>query len=294
MRALITGHRGFVGHHLIDLIGDEMDCFGFDGTDGHDIRDYEDVRHAVDLYEPDFIFHLAAQAYVAESLTDPRRCVEVNVMGTTNLLEACRQLGSKAKILLVGTSEEYGYAERLITEDVICSPTTPYGASKLAATQLGLTYARQFGLHVVVTRAFNHAGPGQPPNYAVSSFARQIARVEAGLDDVVTHGNLDAIRNYTDVRDVVRAYRAAIERPSGEIFNVCSENTVSMRHVLETLASIPVRFIELVESGELYRTATTKMFQPSHEKLTAATGWEPQIELYETLCDTLEWWRTKL
>lgn len=295
--ALITGSGGFVGPYLTS----ELEVHGgwklhhFDLKLGHDIRDYEQIRAAVENLQPDYVFHLAAQAYVAEGVSDPRRAMDVNAVGTLNLLEAVRHTGCRAKILITGTSEEYGYEDQPgpeVTEDSPCMPATPYGVSKLAASTLGLSYAKQHGLHVVVTRAFNHTGAGRPAQYADSAFARRIAKAERDGSEVL-HGNLDAVRNYSDVLDVVRAYRLAIDLPSG-VYNVCSDNSVSMKWVLDTLVGFAANSVRTRLDESLYRPSGSAVFHPpSHAKLTAATGWEPQIPLEQTLRDVYTYWQER-
>lgn len=295
MRALITGSDGFAGSWLAGALKDDgHQVTGFDLRSGRDVRDYDAVRCAVEAAEPDLVFHLAAVAWPGESLTDPGRTVAVNVTGTLNVLEAVRHSGSRARVLLAGTSEEYGYeGHDRLTEATMCAPTTPYGASKLAATTLGMTYARRFGMAVVATRAFNHTGWGRPAVNAESAFARRIVAVERGDADHVPHGDLSAVRNFTDVRDVVRAYRAAIMCEPG-IYNVCSDQTVAMRSVMDLLAGLSdARDLVLKEDPALVRRDPLAFPEPSAAKLAAATGWRPEIPLAKTLAWLLEYWRSR-
>lgn len=252
----------------------------------------------VEWVVPDYVYHLAAQTWPRESLTDPRRAMEVNAMGSLNLLEALRHTGSKAKVLLAGTSEEYGYdtqpPDQPLTEEARCHPTTPYGVSKLAQTHMGLAYARQYGLNVVCTRAFNHTGPEQPAIYAVPSFARRVAQVEQGLIPKVTHGDLTAIRNFTHVKDVVQAYILVVEAESG-IYNVCSDENWTMDNVLQTLISFSDKTIETEMDPTLRWGTSNQTFPtPSYEKLNKATGWKPTIGVGRTLKEILDYWRGSL
>lgn len=292
--SLITGSAGFVAGYLTKhLIGQGHTVSGFDLANGDDVRDYEAIRTAVEVTQPDYVFHLAAQAYVPEGTTNPHRAIDVNVVGTLNLLEAIRQTGSNARVLLAGTSEEYGYTSHgILTEDSLCEPTTPYGVSKLAAGQLGLVYHRMYGIPIVVTRAFNHTGPKHPPVYAIPSFARRVAQVEAGHVAAVRHGNLEAVRNYLDVRDVIEAYQLAIEQPSG-IYNVCGDRTVSMRWVLDTLVDLANCPIPTEIDNSLYRAGSSHFPMPTAGKLAGA-GWKPQIPLEQTLADVLDYWRGQM
>jgi GDP-4-dehydro-6-deoxy-D-mannose reductase len=296
--ALVTGCSGFVGRYLTDALRDNgWEVYGFDLANGGDIRDYEQIRAGIDTIQPDAIWHLAAQAYVAESTRDPHRAMAVNTTGTLNLLEAVRNTGSHARIVIAGTSEEYGYEEQpgpTVTEDSPTRPNTPYGVSKLAATSLARVYTRTHGLQIIVTRAFNHTGPGQPAVYAVPAFARRVAEAEAGHRDEVVHGNLDATRNYTDVRDIVAAYQLALDAPPG-IYNLCSPHTVSMKWVLDTLVAHANRPIRTRLDESLYRPSGSQTFYPpTAAKFHEATGWEPTIPLERTLAEVLDHWRQQL
>lgn len=295
MKALVTGGDGFVGQHLrAHLASQAVTSTVFDIRRGDDLRDYEQIRAAVEQAEPDYIFHLAAQADVPEGTLDPRRALETNTIGTFNLLEAVRNTRCPARILLAGSAAEYGVAGAdgiPVTEDTAAFPVEPYGVSKLAATHLGLVYAARYGLRVVVTRAYNHTGPGRPSRYVDAAFARRIVAVERGRLDIVMHGDLSAVRNFTDVRDVVRAYRLAVDLDSG-IYNVCSNVNLSIQQVLDTLAelaTIPIqRKLDPTLSASVQRDI---FYPPSCVKLTAATGWEPTILIRQTFQDLLDWWR---
>jgi GDP-4-dehydro-6-deoxy-D-mannose reductase len=307
MNILVTGAAGFVGRHLRGHLeessGYRAHIHGFDLAYGHDIRNYEDVRLALLQTQPDYVYHLAAQAYVPETSTDIMRGFDVNVGGTLALLEAIRHTGLRPKILLAGTSEEYGYEHPregngslpTITEESPCRPTTPYGVSKLTASLLGTVYARQYGMHVVVTRAFNHIGPGQSPVYAVSAFAKRVAEAEANGDSEIRHGNLSAIRHYLDVRDVVRAYRLVIDAKPG-IYNVCGgavEYTVPMDWILVNLAEMTGKNFKFVLDNKLFRPGGTDFPHTDYSKLNAATGWNPERKLMDTLEEILNYWRVE-
>lgn len=298
MRVLVTGPAGFAGSLLVPSLKlDGHEVRGFDLRHGRDVRDYEQVRTTVEAFEPDEIYHLAAAAWPGESLADPRRVVDVNVTGTLNVLEACRATGLRPRILLAGTSEEYGYEGRapgaVLDEGTACFPTTPYGASKLAASALGLSYARRHGLHVVVTRAFNHSGWGRQACNAESAWARQITAAVRGDADHVVHGDLSAVRDFTDVKDVVRAYRAVIGCEPG-IYNVCSGRPVPMRAVMETLLRLAGLDAAVLKEDPALGRADRGLFPAtSHAKLTAACGWEPAIPLEETLGAVLAYWGSR-
>jgi GDP-4-dehydro-6-deoxy-D-mannose reductase len=297
MKATVTGGRGFVGSYLVEHLeelGWHVDIFGL--SNGEDIRNFEQVRNYLDNYRPDAIFHLAAQAYVPESFVNPQRTFEVNTMGSLNILEAVRQLGIKTKIHLAGTSEEYGdsqYGEGVTTELTLPNPLSPYAISKLAMDHLGRLYSKSYGLHVVTTRAFNHAGPGRGEMYAESAFAKQIVEVELGRRKVVEHGNLDSVRNYTDVRDIVRAYVLAIDLEPG-VYNICSDSNVTMQSIMNMLVRQAKCKVKTKVNPALYRPADFSFKEPSCEKFKELTGWEPIISLRKTMADILEDWRKRL
>lgn len=284
---MITGINGFVGKHLSELTGDTL---GYDLKDGNDLRDFENLRNFLDIHRPDYIYHLAAQAFVPESFSNPQRAFEVNTIGSLNLLEAVRQLGIKTKILLAGTSEEYGASKN--NEDDLPEPDSPYAISKLAMDYLGRWYAKTYGMNVVVTRAFNHTGAGRGEMYAESAFAKQIAEIEGGTRDSLTHGTLESVRNFTDVRDVVKAYTLAIELPS-DVYNICSDQNLRMLEVLQTLTGLSTKKIYLDEDPSLIRPADFSFKVPSCKKFTNLTGWKPEIPIEQTLADLLDYWRKR-
>ena len=297
LKVLITGSSGFVGRHLVHELETSTNSkgnyqvTGFDLSQGQDVRDFEQIRNVVDQVQPDLIFHLAAQAFVPESTMNPRRGFDTNLIGTLNVLESVRQTGMHSRILVAGTSEEYGYDrdDLELNELSVAQPTTPYGVSKLSATTLSQTYSRIHGIDVVATRAWNHIGPGASPSYAVSAFGKRVAEAEK-YGTPVTHGNLEAIRNYTDARDIVKAYTMAIFLESG-IYNLCSDVTISIQEVLNNYIKLAHHPIETIENKFLYRPSSLKFPKPNCEKFKALTNWSPKINLEKTLIDTLNHWR---
>lgn len=295
MKALIFGSRGFVGPHLEDRLKElEYDVFEFDLKLGDDIRNYEQVHTAVDKYQPDFIFHLAAMAYVGESELNPKRAIDTHVTGTLNILEAVRQLGLQTKIHLASTSEEYGYEHQTqdVTEDSPTHPTNIYGITKNTMTNIALNYIAKYGMHIVITRAFNHLGPGQGQQPVSASFARQIALIERDELDVLKHGNLETVRNFTDVRDIVRAYEMVVHASPG-VYNVCSGNTVTMEELLSMFMSKAKVPIETEVDERFYRPGSSDFMPPSYGKINILTGWEPRISLEESVADVLQDWRSR-
>lgn len=295
MRALVFGSRGFVGPHLENRLNNlEYDVFEFDLKLGNDIRDYEQVRTAIERYQPDYIFNLAAMAYVGESQTNPYRAIDIHIKGTVNILEAVKQLGLSSKIHLASTSEEYGYDHKnTITEETIPKPRTIYGATKNAMTNIALDYVNRYGMHIVITRAFNHLGVGQGQQPISASFARQIALIERGKLDILRHGNLESYRNFTDVRDIVRAYSDVINAEPG-IYNVCSEDAITMEELLRLFISAAKCKIDIEVSEHLYRPGNDGYFSASAEKIRHAIGWMPQIALDNSVKEVLQDWRERL
>ena len=298
MRALVTGSTGFAGSALArSLIADGHSVADFDLALGDDIRDYEQVRTAVAQAEPDLVFHLAAVAHPAEAKGDPRRALEVNVTGTMNVLEAVRVTGSDARVLVTGSSDEYGnegrHRNEVLHEKSPCLPTTPYGASKLAATAMGMAYHSTFGLPVVACRAFMHVGPGKRGTTAVGAFARRLVALERGEADKIVHGNLSPLYDITDVRDVVRAYRLAINCPPG-IYNVCRGDLTSLRQVMDMLIGMSTADEGRLEEDPRFGGKPGALYpRGSAAKLHAACGWEPQIPLKDTLAGLLDHWRSQ-
>ena len=299
-KILLTGGEGFVGTHLRNLINESQELQSkylvktFDLRSNQDIRDYEQIRDAIDFYSPDIVIHLAAQAYVPETTTNPVRGFSTNLNGTLNLLEAVRQTGSQARLLIAGTSEEYGYDrdDYELSESSLAIPTTSYGVSKLAATTLAMTYVRNFGMNIVVSRAWNHIGPGSSTSYAASAFAKRIAEAEK-FGTIVKHGNLESIRNYTDVRDVISAYLLLVDCPSG-IYNVAGESTVSAKWVLNSLTSNVSKQISFEVNDNLFRPMSLKFPKPNIDKLKETTGWTQKHDIKDTLKDMLNYWRKNI
>lgn len=298
MKVLVTGSEGFVASHLIKLLEEQgdYDVFGMDLKNGDDLRDYESVRRILDFYRPDKIFHLAALTYVPESMQDPYRAISINTIGSLNLFEAVKNLGLKSKIHVAGTSEEYGDSHDitgLVTEDAPLKPLSPYAIGKTGMDYFAQLYSRAYNMHIVVTRAFNHCGPGRGEEFAESAFAKQIAQIERGERDILRHGNLESMRNYTDVRDIVRAYALAIDLEPG-VYNLCSERNVTMQEMLDILIGFSEVTIPTEVDPMLYRKSDFSFNTPSCAKFKSLTDWAPTIPLETTLRDILEDWRRRL
>ncbi len=304
-KAFITGVSGFVGPYLvkhlaasgfevfgIDRIGSKVDCCVVEKCD---VTDAAAVAKAVKKVSPALIFHLAGQSSVAKSWKEPGLTQKVNVDGFRNLLDAVKSAGINPKILLVSSAEVYGIPHKLpISETHPLAPVSPYGESKVAQEKIALAHVKE-GMHVVISRSFNHTGPGQPPEFVCSNFAKQAACIEKGSQPpVIKVGDLKVRRDFSDVRDVVKAYLLLLEkgRP-GEAYNVCSGSAFTIGDVIERLARLSkAKFKVEQESSRVIDNAVPALHgDPS--KLTAATGWKPAISFDQTLADLLAYWREK-
>lgn len=291
MRALVTGASGFVGPHLVaHLTGCGDEVHGTDRSTGLDIGDAAAVEHHFRTVAPEVVYHLAGDSDVGGSWSHPLATFRANAEGTLNVLEAARAAGVR-RVVAIGSADVYGKVsadELPLTERSELRPTSPYAASKVAADYLALQAWLGHGLEVVRVRAFNHVGPGQSERFVAPSIAARIARNEVDGTTDVPVGNLNAHRDLTDVRDVVRAYRLlATDGVPGEAYNVCSGQTVLVGDLaarLVAMASTPMR---LVTDPERFRPVDIEILCGDHTKLHAATGWQPTIALDETLADLM-------
>jgi GDP-4-dehydro-6-deoxy-D-mannose reductase len=293
MRAAVTGSSGFVGSHLIPYLrtrGDEVVTIDRSGTPPVDVTDAVEVRDVVRAARPDAVYHLAALSHVGRSWDAPETVFRVNAIGALNVLRACADAGVE-RVLVAGSADEYGAvspADLPITEEAPIRPVTPYGASKAAADVLALQAFLGDGLGTLRVRAFNHTGPGQSTSMLVPGLAQRIADAERAAGSKVNVGRLDVVRDLSDVRDVVRAYRLLVELGTpGEAYNVCSGRGVTVRDVADTLLSMSDAPLELVVDPELVRPVDVPRLVGDPGRLRAATGWEPAIPLDETLRDVL-------
>jgi GDP-4-dehydro-6-deoxy-D-mannose reductase len=283
------------GEAVVRDAGDE-DAAAAPRSGGTDLRDAAAARAALAAAAPAVVYHLAARAHVGESWRDPGGTLRDNVAMTLNLLEAVRAEAPEATVVAVASGEVYGPPARLpVDEAAPLRPQNPYAVSKAASDLLAGFFADARGLRVIRARAFNHAGPGQGPTYAIASFARQVARaLDAGAPRLrIVTGNPDARRDYTDVRDVVRAYRLLAERAEPGMYNICSGRTASTRELVAALAEISGLEVEHEIDPALLRPHEVMEIRGSADALRAATGWEPEIPLTQTLADTLTWWRAR-
>ncbi len=312
MHLLITGATGFVGTHLRNYLL-ATTSWRITGTaypdqppTSHnpreqfvalDARDAAAVHTLLEATRPDAIIHLAAQSHVPTAYQDPWGTLENNIRGELNLLESCRKLELAPRTLIIGSSEEYGRAtadELPLCEDHPLRPENPYSVSKVTQDVLGYQYFRSYGLPIMRLRPFNHVGPGQSPRFVLAAFARQVARIEAGLQEPVLRvGNLSPARDFTDVRDVVRAYHLTLLKGEpGAVYNISSGTARTIQSLVDRLLELAEVEISVEIDEERYRHADVPIIYGSAAKLAAATGWKPEIPFEQTIADVLNEWRS--
>jgi len=313
MHLLITGATGFVGSHFRRYLREATDwqvtgtafpdrppesCHPRERCVALDARDDKQVRALLREIRPDAILHLAAQSHVPTAYKDPWNTLENNIKGQLNLLEACVALELKPRFIAVGSGEEYGRA----TEDALplreahpLRPENPYSVSKVAQDVLGYQYFRSYQIPVMRVRPFNHVGPGQSERFVLPAFASQVARIEAGKQEPVLRvGNLSPARDFTDVRDVVRAYHLLLlHGEPGEVYNISSSQARTIQSLVDQLLALVEVEITVETDPERYRPADVPIVYGSAEKLEAETGWQPEIPFEKTVADVLEEWRAK-
>jgi GDP-4-dehydro-6-deoxy-D-mannose reductase len=294
VRALVTGANGFVGTWLRKYLEDQGDeVTGID----HEVNvtDGAAVRAAVTAVAPEALYHLAALANVAESWGDPTTVLQVNAVGTLNILEAARACAVPPRVLLTSSAEVYGAVaedELPVDESTPLAPVTPYAASKVAAEYLGIQAHLAYGLPVIRVRPFNHVGPGQSVGFVVPALAARIAEAARVGEKTIPVGNLAARRDLTDVRDIVRAYRLLMERGTpGEVYNVCSGRDVAISEVADRLLRLAGADLSLVADRQLMRPVDVPVVCGDPSRLQKATGWQPEFDLDTTLRDVLDQWR---
>jgi GDP-4-dehydro-6-deoxy-D-mannose reductase len=315
-RVLVTGVTGFAGSHLVDYMLTRNDCeiFGIQrwrsplDNVAHfmdqitlvecDLRDASSTRDTLERMRPDWIFHLAAQSFVPTSWSAPTESLTTNVLGQLNIFEAVRRIGLQCRIQIACSSEEYGmvYADELpIRETNPLRPLSPYAVSKVAQDLLAYQYWMSWKVDSVRTRGFNHEGPRRGPVFVASDFAKQIADIEKGIKPPVLHvGNLEARRDFTDVRDMVRGYWLALEKcEPGEVYNLCSGRDYSIQQVLDLLLGMTKVKIEVRQDRMRLRPSDVPVLLGDRSKFTKATGWEPVIPFEQTLRDMLDFWRAR-
>ncbi len=305
---LITGATGFAGGHLVESLAGSNRLVGWGRSTPRaeiahlvesqtvDLFDRERVRSAIASLRPSTIFHLAGAPQVAESWRDTTKPLAGNVLATSHLLDAIRRAGLTCRVLVTGSAAVYAPSDTPIKEEDTLAPGSPYALSKLAQEQLAMRAFADDGLDVVMVRPFNHTGPRQPPAFVAPSMARQIALIEKGdVEPVIRVGNLDARRDFTDVRDVVRAYvSVATLGRSGEIYNVGSGAGRSIQSLLDALRSRARVEVRVEVDPERLRPTETAALVADTTRLRARTGWQPQISFESMLDDLLEYWRAEV
>lgn len=319
MNALITGITGFAGSHLAEYLLEHQPHVKVYGTRRWrspldnitadvakrielvecDLRDYNSVLETLERVKPDFIFHLAAQSFVPTSWSAPTETLDTNIVGQTHIFEACRRLGLDPVIQIACSSEEYGLVhpeETPIKETNDLRPLSPYAVSKVGQDYLGYQYFMSYGLKVIRTRGFNHTGPRRGDVFVTSNFAKQLARIKAGLDEpVIRVGNLTAIRDFTDVRDMVRAYWLAVNHAEpGEVYNIATGSGITIQELLDRLIELSDVEVKVEQDPARMRPSDVEILIGDSSKFREATGWKPEIPLEKTLKDIVDYWGERI
>ncbi len=319
MRVLITGITGFAGSHLAEhILADHpgVEVFGtmrwrsrtenIRGIESKiqllecDVRDQSSVKAIMDRVRPERIFHLAAQSFVPSSWNAPAESLTTNIIGQLNVFEAVRATGIDPWIQIACSSEEYGLVladELPIRETNPLRPLSPYAVSKVGQDYLGYQYYKSFGMKVVRTRGFNHDGPRRGDVFVSSNFAKQLAAIEKKQKPPVIYvGNLEARRDFTDVRDIVRGYWLALDSgcEPGEAYNLSTGRDYSIREVLDKLIEMSGLDVEVKEDPERLRPSDVPVLLGDSSKFRKATGWDPRIPYEQTLRDMLDYWRSEI
>ena len=316
MKVLITGITGFVGSHLAEYClaqGAEVhgtvqwrsktDNIDYFKDSLHlvecDLRDATSTNNVIAKAAPDWIFHLAAQSFVPTSWHAPGETLMTNILCEVNLFEALRVQGLNPRVHIAGSSEEYGLCydhEMPVTESNPLRPLSPYAVSKVTQDLLGYQYFKSYGIPIIRTRAFNHTGPRRPPNFVASSFAKQIAEIENGhVPPVIKVGNLEAVRDFSDVRDIVKAYWLALEKGEpGEVYNIASGRGWSIQEILDKFLSLTKTKVKIQQDPERFRPSDVPRLLGDSTRFRERTGWQPQIPFDQTLQDLLEYWRLEV
>jgi len=312
MKVFISGIAGFAGSHLAELLlREDYEVYGLIRYRSKldniqhiipqlnlvygDLRDSHSIDQLMQDIKPDYVFHLAAQSFVPMSWLAPCETIETNVNGTINLFEAVRKLDKEVKIHFAGSSEEYGFVredEVPIIEEQALRPQSTYAVSKIAGEKLCYQYVKSYGMKIVCTRGFNHSGPRRGEVFVTSNFAKQIAEIENGAEPIIHVGNLKAQRDFTDVRDMVRAYLLAIKLCQyGVPYNICSGRAISIESLLNRLLSLSKVKVDIVEDKDRMRPSDIPLLLGDCTLFHNTTGWERSYSLDDTLEDLLNYWR---
>ena len=308
MKYLITGVTGFCGQHLVYLLKKRVyglsrtiDCEFFQKEPPLifyecDLTDFNRTRHVIQEIEPDVIFHLAADSSVASSFDNPAQLMHNNITSQINIFEAVRSLNLTTRIIVACSSEEYGLVKKSdipITEDCSFNPLSTYAVSKVSQDMLAYQYHKSYDMDIVRVRSFNLTGPGRPHSYALSSFAYQIAQIEKTTQHgIISVGNLEVSRDYTDVRDAVIGYRElALNASPGSVYNLCSGRAYSLKNLLDILISYSTADITVEVDPNKFRPSDLPLMKGDNTKIKNDFGWSPSIPIHTTLLDLLDYWR---
>ncbi len=313
MKALIIGGGGFVGSYLAEQLVQQCqwetvltklpsETVSVSGCEAYnlDILDRDAVQALLVRQRPDAIFHLAAQSSVSYSWKNPQMTADINIRGCLNVLDAVRDIENyQPKVLLIGSGEEYGALPEgvsLVGENTPVHPGNPYAITKVTQNLFGTLYAKAYGMHIVMVRAFNHVGPRQTAQFVVSDFCKQAAEIAAGKkESILRVGNLTAARDFTDVRDVVRAYALLVQHgKSGETYNVGSGRAIVIQDLLNRIIALSGAKITVEIDSQKLRPVEVPVIQADIAKLQADTGWKPEIPLEQTIAETLAFWKSQI
>lgn len=310
-KGLVIGAAGFVGKYLInEMVADDIEAYAtklphevLEDVPAKvydlDIMDKDAIVALLFEVRPDYIFHLAAQSSVGVAWKKPGLTVDVNIKGSLNVMDAIRELYYKPRILLIGSGEEYGHiqpGETPIAETNLLRPGNIYAATKACQNMIGSIYSKAYDMELMMVRAFNHIGPGQAPMFVVSDFCKQVVEIEKGLrEPVMKVGNLAAKRDFTDVRDVVKAYVKLVQIGiPGETYNVGSGNAREIRQILNLIISMSDVTIQVETDPNKLRPVDVPIIEADISKINALTGWKPEISIEQTIRETLDYWRAHL
>lgn len=311
-KALIIGAAGFVGRYLAEnlqteygykVIATKLPYEKLEIKDTEvlnlDILNKEEIVTLLFKVRPDYIFHLAAQSSVGVSWKHPDMTIDINIKGSVYVMDAIRELYYKPKVLLIGSGEEYGHIkedETPISEDNMVRPGNIYAATKVCQNMIGSIYAKAYDMDLMMVRAFNHIGPTQAPMFVVADFCKQVAEIEKGLRPPIMYvGNLDAQRDFTDVRDVARAYSLLIQKGTpGETYNVGSGNAISIKKILDMIILLSDKEIRVEVDPNKLRPIDVAIIEADTTKLKTTTEWKQTITLEQTIRETLNYWRERV